>query len=191
MYYMLESGHFKQGENAQKHRRAREWDHYHLLEGDSKKSRNARRAKLEHDRYNHLSKDELANRNSKRRDQAKVQKVIAKSVLSPAEESSPIAMTILPPQVLGEIKMEVLEDDGGVGLPHLPDMGDDNLGAPLAEATVDVTDAHAMADASALAAEVAEQVIAGTNLEDAMEAVSGDAPNHGVIEEEEVPTVQI
>ena len=118
--------------------------------------------------------------------------MIAKSVLSPAKESASIAMTILPPQVLREIKMEVPEDDGGVGLPHLPDMGDDNvLGVLLAEATVDVTDAHAMADASALAAEVAEQVIAGTNLEDAMEAVSGDAPAHGVMEEEEGPTVQI
>mmetsp|Transcript_6846 Transcript_6846/g.10984 ORF Transcript_6846/g.10984 Transcript_6846/m.10984 type:complete len:480 (+) Transcript_6846:126-1565(+) len=181
----------KQGENARKRRRERERDRYHSLEGDSKKSRNERRAKLERDRYNRLSKDELANRNSKRRDRAKARKVIAKSVPSPAEESAPIAMTIPPPQVLGEIKMEVLEDDGGVGLPHLPDMGDDNLGAPLAEATVDVTDAHAMADASALAAEVAEQVIAGTNLEDAMEAVSGDAPTHGVMEEEEGPTVQI
>ena len=77
-----------------------------------------------------------------------MRKVTVESVPSPAEDSAPIAMTIPHPQVLGEIKMEVLKDDRGVGLPHLPDMGDDNvLGAPLAEGNVDITDAHAMANA--------------------------------------------
>mmetsp|Transcript_3272 Transcript_3272/g.7245 ORF Transcript_3272/g.7245 Transcript_3272/m.7245 type:complete len:541 (-) Transcript_3272:84-1706(-) len=185
----------KQGENARKRRRERERERYHSLEGESKKSRNERRAKLERDRYNRLSKDELSDRNSKRRDRAKARKVHTKD--GPEDAAAPLAeegvVLTIPPPV--EIKTEVVINDG---VPNLPNMGmqdADVLGAPLPEATVDVTDA-AMADASALAAEVAEQVIAGTNLESAMEAAvavgaSAALDHMHAVAEEEGPTVQI
>mmetsp|Transcript_4249 Transcript_4249/g.8187 ORF Transcript_4249/g.8187 Transcript_4249/m.8187 type:complete len:571 (-) Transcript_4249:109-1821(-) len=195
----------KQGEAARKRRRERERDRYHSLEGESKKSRNERRAKLERDRYNRLSKDDLASRNSKRRDRAKTRKIQAKSVpvLTPAEEAAAISATatIPPPPhhiaVAREVKAEMFHntgDDGG--MPHLSEdnmVGDTVMDAPLPEATVDVGDHHAMADASALAAEVAEQVIAGTNLDGAMQGVAVAAPPPAVhdVMEEEGPTVQI
>lgn len=181
----------KQGENARKRRRERERERYHSLEGESKKSRNERRAKLERDRYNRLSKDELSDRNSKRRDRAKARKTHNKEAAAQVVVA-PILEDAIPPPV--GIKAEMVINHG---IPHLP-MGmqdSDVLGAPLPEATVDVTDA-AMADASALAAEVAEQVIAGTNLEGAMEAAvavgASAAMDHmHAVAEEEGPTVQI
>lgn len=156
----------KQGESARKRRRERERDRYHALEGEAKKMRNERRAKLERDRYNRLSKDELSIRNARRRERAKQRKLQAKAAPAavPTEEAAAIAATTIPP-------------------PPQPA----EAGEPLPEATVDVADAHAMADASALAAEVAEQVIAGTNLEGAMEAVNGAAS----VMAEDGPTVQI
>lgn len=65
----------KQGELARKRRRDRERARYHSVEGDDKMSRNARRAKLERDRYNRLSKNDLEDRNRKRRDRARLRKV--------------------------------------------------------------------------------------------------------------------
>jgi len=192
----------KQGESARKRRRERERDRYHSLEGDAKKSRNERRAKLERDRYNRLSKGELASRNAKRRERAKQRKTQAKQTAAAhlaaqqlGGEDVPLStMTIPPPKVPGGLhKSEAGHEggeEGGATLPNLPDM----VGDALPEATVDVADAHAMADASALAAEVAEQVIAGTNLDTAMDAVNGAggvATAHDVMEEEEGPTVQI
>jgi len=195
----------KQGEAARKRRRERERDRYHSLEGESKKSRNERRAKLERDRYNRLSKEELAGRNAKRRDRAKARKMQAKSapVLTPAEEAAAISATatIPPPThhigVAREVKAEMFHNTGNDGgMPHLAEdnmVVDTVLDAPLPEATVDVGDHHAMADASALAAEVAEQVIAGTNLDGAMQGVAAAAPPPAVhdVMEEEGPTVQI
>ena len=197
----------KQGEAARKRRRERERDRYHSLEGESKKQRNERRAKLERDRYNRLSRDELGMRNSKRRDRAKNRKSVAKQQMV-----HPPSIMHQGPVVVQESGVGVLVDphhatipppqvglDGGVptlpGMPHDPTMS--VHGEPLAEATIDMHEAHhdhhhaaAMADASALAAEVAEQVIAGTGLDGAMEAaVAAGATMGGT--GEEAHTVQI
>ena len=137
----------KQGEAARKRRRERERDRYHSLEGDNKKSRNERRAQLERDRYNRLTKEELAERNAKRRERAKQRKGQGKAAMQ-GEGAVPMGETIPPP-------------------PQLP-----GVPAPLAEgamAEASLADANASA---ALAAEVAEQVIAGTDLVGAMEAVN-------------------
>jgi len=195
----------KQGEAARKRRRERERDRYHSLEGEDKKTRNERRAKLERDRYNRLSKDALAARNAKRRDRAKQRKLqqkgtappgAAPAAMTPAEEAAAIVATVIPPPPRIEVKSDPTHGGGAQHPSHLPGTpgGDAVMAAPLAEATVDVD--HAMADASALAAEVAEQVIAGTNLEGAMEAVVAAAPAagtaaHGADVEEDGPTVQI
>lgn len=147
----------KQGEEARKRRRERERDRYHSLEGESKKARNERRAKLERDRYNKLAKEELAARNARRRERAKARKSVTKTGAEGAlEETTAAAEDVA-------TKSEML--------PNLPVYGMD-----------DVTDA-AMADASALAAEVAEQVIANTNLDASSSAVQALM--------EEGPTVQI
>jgi len=187
----------KQGENARKRRRERERERYHSLEGESKKSRNERRAKLERDRYNRLSKDDLSDRNSKRRERAKTRKQQNKQV---AEVPMPMVEEMgIPLQqqqqhapLLIKTEQVIATNEGNV--PHLQEVhhdANDVMGAPLPEATVDVNDAAHMADASALAAEVAEQVIAGTNLDGAMEAVgTGLDHMHGVAEEEG-PTIQI
>jgi len=66
----------RQGEEARKRRRERERARYHSLEGDDKRTRNARRAQLERERYNKLSKEELAERNAKRRERAKMKKMM-------------------------------------------------------------------------------------------------------------------
>ena len=146
----------KQGEAARKRRRERERDRYHSLEGESKKQRNERRAKLERDRYNKLSKEELAARNERRRERAKTRKSLTKT--GGAGGTATITSTE---------EMATKTDM----LPNLPEYNMD-----------DVTDA-AMADASALAAEVAEQVIANTNLDASSSAVQALM--------EEGPTVQI
>ena len=101
------------------------------------------------------------------------------------------------------------------GAPHLPAMMDDAVvaaasgdddhlggGGETADHHVDVDVDAAMADASALAAEVAEQVIAGTDLDGAMEAaaagigaadsIAAAASSHEATMGEEMgPTVQI
>ena len=97
------------------------------------------------------------------------------------------------------IKNEIVMHHGEeVEVPTLPDnvmpevyaeTGDSVMDAPLPEATVDVSDSHHMADASALAAEVAEQVIAGSHLDGALEAAAAVSAQSGM--EEEGPTVQI
>lgn len=145
----------KQGEDARKRRRERERDRYHSLEGESKKQRNERRAKLERDRYNKLAKEELANRNERRRERAKTRKSITKT------GGAGGATTTTTEDMATKTEM----------LPNLPEYAMD-----------DVTDA-AMADASAFAAEVAEQVIATTNLDASSSAVQALM--------EEGPTVQI
>lgn len=138
----------KQGESARKRRRERERERYHALEGDDRKSRNDRRAQLERDRYQKLSKEELAARNEKRRERAKQRKLKQANKKAKLPAAAPKA-----------------EAKGEGGVPNLPEM-----------ATVDQGMAHV--DEAALAAEVAERVIAGTNLDEAMEDVSA-------------PTVQI
>ena len=188
----------KQGETARKRRRERERGRYHALQGDDKKQRNERRAKLERDRYNRLSKDALETRNAKRRDRAKQRKGGPEEQGGPAVDYSGdlgLATTIPPP-----VGPAGDQGDGDAYLSHLPDAhsGNEVVGAPLPEATVDVGDDthalahHAMADMSALAAEVAEQVIAGTNLEGAMHGVTGThATSAQEVLGDDGPTVQI
>ena len=139
----------KQGEAARKRRRERERDRYHALEGDAKKQRNERRARLERERYQKLSKEALAARNERRRNRAKQRKsqnkqaTVAVIAAAPADE-----MPAIPPPGL-EVKT-----DGEVSeaVPTLPEVAmPDGV------------------DAAQLAAEVAEQVIAGANLDGAME----------------------
>jgi hypothetical protein len=159
----------RQGEAARKRRRERERERYHSLEGESKKQRNERRAKLERDRYNKLQKDALADRNARRRERARAKKGQGKAggggggaVVSEA--------VALPPTAA---------EGGGVDvdLDYVPHLADPETTAPGVDA--------AMADASALAAEVAERVIAGTGLDVAMEAADA------VKMEEEGPTIQV
>ena len=76
----------KQGAAARKRCRERERERYYSLAGGSKKARNERRAKLERDRYNRLSKEELAIRNAKRRERAKQRK---QADLDPSISSNP------------------------------------------------------------------------------------------------------
>jgi hypothetical protein len=160
----------RQGEAARKRRRERERERYHSLEGESKKQRNERRAKLERDRYNKLQKDALAERNAKRRERARARKSLGKAGGGVAE-----AVALPPPGEEGDV-----EDDADVGVPHLPDP----------ESTTLEVDA-AMADA-ALAAEVAERVIAGTDLDVAAAAAAvGVVAADSVVMEGEGSTIQI
>jgi hypothetical protein len=157
----------RQGEEARKRRRERERERYHSLEGESKKLRNERRAKLERDRYNKLQKDALAERNARRRERARARKMLSKA----GGVSEAVA---IPPREVGDVHDDV------VGLPHL---------AESSTADVDAT----MADASALAAEVAERVIAATDLNVAMEAAAAAdvITADSVVMEGEGPTIEI
>ena len=49
----------RQSENSRQRRRERERTRYHSLSSDAAKDRNARRAKLERERYQRLSPEEL------------------------------------------------------------------------------------------------------------------------------------
>jgi hypothetical protein len=86
----------RQGEASRTRRRERERERYHALEGESRKQRNERRAKLERDRYNKLQKEALAERNARRRERAKARKLAASK--------------------LAETNGEVVGGDGGGGI---------------------------------------------------------------------------
>jgi hypothetical protein len=184
----------RQGEAARKRRRERERERYHSLEGESKKLRNERRAKLERDRYNKLQKDALAERNARRRERARARKLQGKAGGGGPVEGAGNAA-----------------GDAVVGVPHLPDMddaviaaaavGDDiGSGGEPADSDVDVdvdVDVDIDIDVEAAIAR-AEQVIVGTDLDGAMEAVAaGDNAADSIVsvahavKEEDCPTIQI
>jgi hypothetical protein len=60
----------RQSENSRVKRRERERSRYHSLNNDMAKDRNSRRARLERERYQRLSSDELESKNRKRRERA-------------------------------------------------------------------------------------------------------------------------
>jgi len=102
----------KQGEAARKRRRERERDRYHSLEGEAKKLRNERRAKLERDRYNKLGKAELAERNARRRDRSKTRK----SVTPKGEKSTTTTVPGLPldsTALAAEVAEQVMAESEG------------------------------------------------------------------------------
>mmetsp|Transcript_5674 Transcript_5674/g.8328 ORF Transcript_5674/g.8328 Transcript_5674/m.8328 type:complete len:572 (+) Transcript_5674:141-1856(+) len=76
----------RQTENSRERRRDRERARYHSLDNNSAKDRNARRARLERERYAKLSPEELKERNRKRRERAKKDR--SKSVAVKAEENA-------------------------------------------------------------------------------------------------------
>lgn len=60
----------RQTDNSRVKRRERERSRYHSLNNDAAKDRNARRARLERERYQKLSGDELEHKNRRRRERA-------------------------------------------------------------------------------------------------------------------------
>ena len=60
----------RQSEISRQKRRERERARYHSLNNDAAKDRNARRAKLERERYQKLTPEELEAKNRKRRERA-------------------------------------------------------------------------------------------------------------------------
>ena len=60
----------RQSENSRVKRRERERTRYHSLNNDAAKERNARRARLERERYQRLSTEELEKKNRRRRERA-------------------------------------------------------------------------------------------------------------------------
>lgn len=81
----------RQSEISRQKRRERERLRYHALESDDAKTRNARRAKLERERYQKLTPQELEIKNRKRRERAALARQKKGSKVRMTEHSIPMA----------------------------------------------------------------------------------------------------
>jgi hypothetical protein len=95
----------RQTDNSRVKRRERERSRYHSLNNDAAKERNARRARLERERYQKLTGDDLESKNRRRRERAAAAR--SKKELSAAATVAAVAAGEAMPMDSIQIKIDV------------------------------------------------------------------------------------